>query len=62
MDWSQLDDNKLYTRQALRQMGLTYSSTQFLRWEAAGLGTLKAPGRSARVHYTGKALKTFFAR
>lgn len=62
MDWFKLDDAILYTRKQLRKLGLSYSSTQFLRWEQAGLRALKAPGRSSRVHYVGKDIKDFFSR
>jgi hypothetical protein len=61
MEWSKLDDNVLYTRKQLRKLGLIYSSTQFLRWEKAGLKGYKAPGRSSRVHYLGKDIKAFFS-
>jgi hypothetical protein len=62
MDWLKLDDARVYTRKELRKMGFDYSSTQFLRWEKEGLRTIKAPGRSSRVHYTGANLKQFFAQ
>lgn len=61
MDWSQLEDGRLYTRNELRLLGLKYSSTQFLRWEDIGLVPVKPPGQSSRVHYLGSVVKRFFA-
>ena len=57
------EDNRLYTRQELRKVGLSYSSTQFQRWEEAGLLTPVKPGgtRSSRVHYWGWNLNNFLA-
>lgn len=42
-------------------MGLNYSSTQFLRWEAAGLLTAIKPGNrhSSRVHYRWGQVRLF---
>lgn len=66
MDWKQLDDEKVYTRKELKQKGLNYSSTQFLRWSdpklyPAPLTPLKPGGApSARVHYKGSDVKRFF--
>jgi hypothetical protein len=42
----------LVTRNECRQMGLKYSSMQFLRWEKMELLTpIKPAGRYSRVHY-----------
>jgi hypothetical protein len=56
-----LEDERLYTRQELRKAGLTYSSTQYQRWEDAGLLTPVKPGgtRSSRVHYWGRNVNDF---
>ena len=55
-----LDDDSLYTRGQLREVGLNYSSTQFGRWESAKLLTAFKPGGlpSSRVHYLGREVKT----
>jgi hypothetical protein len=56
-----LEDNRLYTRQELRKFGLNYSSTQFQRWEDAGLLTPVKPGGTpfSRVHYWGRNVNDF---
>jgi|NGEPerStandDraft_6_1074524.scaffolds.fasta_scaffold207068_1 hypothetical protein len=54
------EDDRLYTRQEVRKAGLSYSSTQFQRWEATGrLIPVKPNGRSSRVHYWGANLNDF---
>ena len=55
------EDDRLYTRQEVRKAGLSYSSTQFQRWEATGgLIPVKPNGtRSSRVHYWGWNLNDF---
>ena len=56
-----LDDERLVTREQLREMGLNYSSTQYGRWEKAKLLTPVKPGgtRSSRVHYRWSNVKLF---
>lgn len=55
-----LEDERLYTRQELRKVGLSYSSTQFQRWETKGLlVAVKLNGRSSRVHYWGRNVNAF---
>ena len=46
-------EDKLVSRKEVRAMGLNVSSTQFGRWEAAGLLQAHKPGglRNAHVRY-----------
>lgn len=56
------EDERLYTRQELRKLGLAYSSTQFQRWEAKGLLIpVKPNGISSRVHYWGWNVNDFLS-
>ena len=60
---AKLDDERLVTRNELRQLGLNYSSTQYQRWERKKKLTPVKPGGSpsSRVHYRWGEVKVFLS-
>jgi len=57
-----LEDNRLYTRAELRELGLlNYAPMSFLRWEKDNLLTPVKPGGRpcSRTHYWGWNVKAF---